>query len=106
VVQNRVMTQESVWLKTAHRVHSGITVTILITLVILNLTGVLNSEMALRLFLIVEVPLLVVFVVITILRFKHLGLRIGSNNRSFLDRLEIEEPLLRPMVSELRAYQS
>lgn len=100
------MTQTPTWLRTAHRVHTGLTIAVVVALVILNLTGVLSSGAALRLFLAIEVPLLLVFVVITVLRFTHFRPTTDVDRIGFLDRLETEEPLLRPVVLELRAFQS
>lgn len=62
------MTQNHRRVRAVHRAHAGVTVLVVITLVVLNLTGVLAGDTALRLFLAVEVPLLMVFVVLTLLR--------------------------------------
>lgn len=100
------MTQRRTWLRTAHRAHAVLTIVVVVTLLVLNRTGVLGGGMALRLFLLIEVPLAVVFVVITVLRFRRLPRSTDTERVGFLDRLEAEEPLLRPAVAELRAFGS
>src|SRR5690606_30118647 len=69
----------------------------------LRLAGVLGTGQTVALFLVVEVPLLLLFVMLSVLRFKRTARATGA---ALLDRLEAEEPLLRPVVSELRAFQS
>ncbi|MGO1435664.1 MAG: hypothetical protein ACTHV4_08765 [Canibacter sp.] len=100
------MTQRRTWLRTTHRAHTLLTVMVVITLLALNLAGKLSSDMALRLFLVIEVPLLLVFLATTALRFRHLARSTDAEEVGFLDRLEIEEPLLRPVVVEFRAFGS
>lgn len=100
------MTQNPRWVRTVHRAHAGVTVLVAITLVVLNLTGVLAGDIAVQLFLAVEVPLLVVFVVLTLLRLRRVVSTPAGDDRSLLDRIVAEEPLLRPAVSELRYYHS
>jgi len=100
------MTRPSTRLRTAHRVHSGVTIAVAVTLLALNLAGALSGGMALGLFLAIEVPLILVFAVISVLRFGRFGRTTGADGTDFLDRLEAEEPLLRPVVSELRAFTS
>jgi len=86
--------------------HAGLTVGILATLLVLNLLGVLSGDIALFLFLLIEVPLCVVFGTITVLRFKRISRATDSVGAGFLDRLETEEPLLRPVIAELQAFRS
>lgn len=100
------MTQNHGWVRAVHRAHAGVTVLVVITLVVLNLTGVLAGDTALRLFLIVEVPLLIVFVVLILLRLRRVVSTPADHDRNLLDRIVAEEPLLRPAVSELRYYYS
>ncbi len=57
---------------------------VVVTLLILNLTDVLRPEMALRLFLLIEVPLILVFAAITFVRFRNLGRSAGPGNANFL----------------------
>jgi hypothetical protein len=96
------MAQQRRWTRTAHRAHAGVTVVVLATVSVLNLTGRIDGGTALRLFLAVEVPMLVVFVVLTVLRLRHVVSTPAGDDRSLLDRVVAEEPLLRPAVSELR----
>lgn len=100
------MTQNHRRVRAVHRAHAGVTVLVVITLVVLNLTGVLAGDTALRLFLAVEVPLLMVFVVLTLLRLRRVVNTPAGDDRSLLDRVLAEEPLLRPAVSEVRYYYS
>lgn len=86
--------------------HMGLTVAVVLTLLILNLTDQLSSDAALRLFLLIEVPLILVFAVITFVRFRTLRRSPGSGDGTFLDRLEAEEPMLRPALSEIRSMWS
>jgi len=81
-------------------------VAVVVTLLILNLTDVLRPEMALRLFLLIEVPLILVFAAITFVRFRNLGRSAGPGNANFLDRLKAEEPMVRPALSEIRSMWS
>lgn len=97
------MTQRSPWLKQAHRIQAAITLLVLVTLLALNLTGAITAGTAVLLFIAIELPLLIVFTISTLLRFRR---REGATTPPILDRLETEEPLLRPAVSELRAFQS
>ena len=99
------MTQ-SRWLRVVHRMHTGFTIVVMVTLLMLNTMGVVSSATALSLFIVIEVPLLLAFAATTVLRFRHLCRSADSPDMGFLDRLETEEPLLRPMVSELRAFWS
>lgn len=100
------MTRRRRWLRVVHRVHIGFTIVVVGTLLVLKSTGVISSATALSLFLVIEVPLLLVSAAITALRFRHLGLSTDYTGMGVLDRLEAEEPLLRPMVTELRAFWS
>lgn len=100
------MTQNHRRVRAVHRAHAGVTVLVVITLVVLNLTGVLAGDTALRLFLAVEVPLLMVFVVLTLIRLRRVVSTPAGDDRSLLDRVLAEEPLLRPAVSEVRYYYS
>ena len=100
------MTSRRTRLRTAHRAHAALTVVVVATLLVLNLAGVLTGVMALRLFLFIEVPLLLVLLAITVLRFRRLRRSADAPRAGLLDRLEVEEPLLRPAVAELRAFCS
>lgn len=97
------MTRRTGRLRVAHRVHTVLTVAVVLTLLVLNLTDALGSDMALRLFLLIELPLTLVFVVVTVLRCRNLGRSGAAGDGSLLDRLEAEEPLLRPAISEIRS---
>lgn len=97
------MTQRPFWLRTAHRAHAGLTLLVVLVLMILRLTGVLGTGQAVALFLVLEVPLLLLFIVLSVLRFRRTAHVVDAG---FLDRLKAEEPLLRPVVSELRTFQS
>jgi hypothetical protein len=96
------MAQQRRWTRTAHRAHAAITVVVLATVSVLNVTEMIDGGTALRIFLAVEVPLLVVFVVLTLLRLRHVLGTAADDDRSLIDRVLAEEPLLRPAVSELR----
>lgn len=100
------MAQQRRWIRTAHRAHAGITVVVLVAVLVLNLTRTIDGYTALRLVLAVEVPLLVVFVVLTLLRLRGVARTPADDDHSLLDRVLVEEPLLRPAVSELRYYHS
>lgn len=100
------MTQRRTWLRTAHRAHTALTIVVVVTLLVLNRTGALSGGMALRLFLMIEVPLLLIFLAITVLRFERPRGSSDSTGTGFLDRIEKEEPLLRPVVTEIRAFGS
>ena len=100
------MTQNHRWVRAVHLAHAGVTVLVVITLVVLTLTGILAGDTALRLFLAVEVPLLMVFVVLTLIRLRRVVNTPADDDSSLLDRVLAEEPLLRPAVSELRYYYS
>lgn len=102
------MTQKSRWMRTAHRAHAVVTVAVVAVLLTLNLTGVIDGATALRLFFAVEVPLLVVFIVLTVLRIRRGGTPPArrDGNLGILDRLVAEEPLLRPAVAEIRSFHS
>lgn len=93
-------------LRLLHRLHAALTITVLITLLTLRIIGVLSSADALRLFLVIELPLLAVFVAISVARFRSLAKRKNGDQVRFLDRLVAEEPLLKPAVTELRVFAS
>lgn len=99
------MTTSSSLVKTAHRTHMFITLCLVITLAVLRQQEFLNTRTAILLFLAIEVPLLLVFAVLTYLRFR------GSTEKStgFIQHLESigeEEPLFRPLLFELRGLWS
>jgi hypothetical protein len=100
------MSTRSHRLRTTHRLHMGFSAIVLLTLGILNLTGVLDRGTALLLFVLIEMPLLLVFAVLTILRFRRPRRLTRGDVPGFLDRLVAEEPLLRPVAFEIRAFQS
>lgn len=100
------MTRRQTWLRTAYRAHTVLTLVVVATLLVLNFTDVLSGEVALLLFLKIELPLAAVFLVFTALRFTRRGRSPEATDSGFLDRLETEEPLLRPVVLELRAFGS
>ncbi|HRN28829.1 MAG TPA: hypothetical protein PK781_09440 [Terrimesophilobacter sp.] len=93
-------------LKAIHRAHTALTLLVVVSLLALSLTGVISASTALLLFLSVEVPLLAVFIVITVLRFRHLSRTSRETGRPVLDLLQQEEPLLRFMVLEIRSFAS
>ncbi|WP_291479955.1 hypothetical protein [Corynebacterium sp.] len=100
------MAQQRRWTRTAHRAHAGITAVVFVAVLVLNLTRTIDGYTALRVFLAVEMPLLVVFVVLTLLRLRRVARTPADDDHSILDRVLTEEPLLRPAVSELRYYHS
>ncbi|UFU07312.1 hypothetical protein [Ruania halotolerans] len=100
------MTQRARWLRRVHRGHAGLTLAMVIALLALNLAGVLPGSTAWRLFLTIEIPLLLVLVFITAFRLNHVARTKSETNAGFLDRLASEEPLLRGAVAELRAFAS
>ena len=74
-------------MRTAHRAHAAITAVVLVAVLVLNLTSTIDGGTALRLFLAVEVPLLVVFVVLTLLRLRRVVSTPAGDDRSLLDRI-------------------
>lgn len=100
------MSTRSRRLRTAHRLHMGVSAVVLLTLAVLNLIGILDRRSALLLFVLIELPLLLLFAVLTILRWRRLGRAEGADGPGLLDRLVAEEPLLRPVAFEIRAFQS
>src|SRR5699024_1014760 len=100
------MSTRSRRLRTAHRLHMGVSAVVLLTLAVLNLIGILDRRSALLLFVLIELPLLLLFAVLTILRWRRLGRAEGPDGPGLLDRLVAEEPLLRPVAFEIRAFQS
>lgn len=100
------MTQERSRLRTAHRMHAALTITVAITLLVLSRTGVLSGDAALRMFLMIEVPLLLALFALTVLRFRKLARPADRGGDGLLARLETEEPLLLPAIAELRAFGS
>lgn len=91
-------------LRTLHRADAVLTLSLAIVLVVLRLTGLISDHATLTIVLVVEVPLLLLFVVVTILRFRRRPEVTSPSRTSLLDRLVDEEPLLRPAVYELRAF--
>jgi hypothetical protein len=83
-----------------------LTVLVVVTLLTLNINGVFDTGTALRLFFAIELPLLHVFVAITIARFRNSDRSSTAISMGFLERLEAEEPFLRPAIMELRAFKS
>lgn len=103
------MTQRRTWLRTAHRAHAGLTIVLVLTLLALRLSDLVTGDMALRLFLAIELPMLAVFTIITTLRLREVARTPDPPDaaaRGFLDRLAAEEPLLRPVVVEIRSFLS
>lgn len=100
------MVEKHGWIRTVHRVDAAVALVAVATLVMLSLTGVVDGSMAFRLFLVIEVPLFLVFVVLTVARFRELRRAGCGRCRNALDQVVAEEPLLRPAVSELRYYRS
>lgn len=100
------MTQKITWLRRLHRVHAALTLSVMLTLLLLGIMGAITGSEAVKLFLIVEVPLLAIFIAITIMRLRSLILAKGSTDSSLLQVLETEEPLLRGATAELRAFSS
>lgn len=98
------MTQRPKWIRVAHRAHAGATVAIVVTLLALNLSGILSVRLALTLFLAIEVPLVLAFAVMTMMRFKDARRINRAQGVPFLDAVEAEEPLLRPAIAELRTF--
>lgn len=87
-------------LRRIHRLHAAVTLVVAGTLLVLNLSGVLEPGAALRLFLAVELPMLAIFLAVTAIRVRA-ALREGTTADP-LQRIVEEEPLLRPAVAELR----
>ena len=92
-------------LKLLHRVHALLTVIVLIASITLYWTGVLTGFAATLMFVAVELPLLIVFVIISAVRFRGARSR-ERKNTGFLDRLVEEEPLLAGPAVEIRAAAS
>lgn len=106
MVDTGSMTKNPSWLRTAHRVHALVTVAIVITLITLNLRGAISGRTATLVFASIEIPLFILFAGVTFIRFRSLIRPTDDRSITFLERLEAEEPLLRPVVAETRAYQS
>lgn len=100
------MTHRSTWLRTLHRVHAALTVCVAVTLLVLNLSGVLSGRISLLVLFTVETPLLLAFAAVTVWRFRHIDRSADSSGTSFLAQLESEEPLLRLPIFELRTFGS
>lgn len=83
-----------------------LTILVVLTLLVLIRIEAVSGGVALHLFLMIELPLLVVLVTISVLRFRHLGRESGRSETGLLNRLVAEEPLLRPVVAELRTFES
>lgn len=115
------MTQAINRLRTIHRLLALLTVIVVAAVLTLNFLGVLSRRQALLVFLAVEAPVLIVFFGATAARVR--SLRRGSPPRTgaldanasdlkalggarLLDAVVAEEPLLRPVVGELRAFWS
>lgn len=85
--------------------HTALSVLVVLTLLVLRVTGVISTGTAVLLFLAVELPLLLVFFVLTVMRFRQRD-PVNAGELGFLEHLESEEPLLRPFVSEMRTFGS
>ena len=82
------MTRKSAWLRAAHRAHTGLTVAVVVTLLILNLTDVLRPRWRFDSSSLIEVPLILVFAAITFVRFREPQPDAPQAwQRQFLDRL-------------------
>ncbi|KUF06356.1 hypothetical protein [Leucobacter sp. G161] len=112
------MTQAIGRLRTVHRILALLTVLVVAVALTLNLLGVLSGRQALLVFLGFEVPALILFVGATVVRFGLMRRRslphisaLDTNTLDtnvlggarLLDAVVAEEPLLRPVVTELRA---
>ena len=89
-----------------HRFHVFVTLSVALILLVLKLAGILSAEHALWLFLAIELPLLVAFIFVTAMRFMKLANTKHDIELGLLDRIVIEEPLLRPAVYELKTFRS
>lgn len=99
------MTTSSSLVKTAHRTHMFITLCLVITLAVLRQQEFLNTRTAILLFLAIEVPLLLVFAVLTYLRFRP-STKDSSGLLQILEHIAEEEPLFRPLLFEFRGLWS
>lgn len=91
-------------LRLAHRLHGGVSLLVVLVLLGLRLGHVIDTRTAVVAFLAIELPLLAVFLVLTTIRFRRAAR--GAAPGELLDRWGAEEPLIRPMISELRAFQA
>lgn len=88
-----------------HRAHTVVTVLTAVTLLTLGLSNIIPPHRALSYFLMIELPLLVVFVILSGMRLRKVIQHKRATGTSFTDALLQEEPLLKPAVFELRAYR-
>lgn len=91
-------------LRLVHRLHGGLSLLVALTLLTLRLGGLITTRTAVIAFLSIELPLLALFVVLTVIRFRRATL--GAGRGEILDRWGREEPLIRPALTELRAFHS
>lgn len=100
------MAQRRDWWRATHRAQAVLTIVVVLTLLVLNRVGAVSGGTALRLFLMIELPMVIALVTVSVLRFRRRGREDGTSETGVLDRLVAEEPLLRPAVAELRAFGS
>jgi len=94
-------------LRLIHRIHAALTAVILVVLLVLRLTGAMTTATAATLFLAIELPLMIVFLLVTIARFSRSSAREACGSpHTLLERIGREEPLLRPAITELRMFGS
>lgn len=91
-------------LRLAHRLHGAASLFVVIALLALRLGGAITTRTTVTAFLAIEFPLLAIFLALTIVRFRRVAL--GAPHGEILNRLAQEEPLIRPALTELRAFHS
>lgn len=84
----------------------AVTVLAVSILLALSLTGIISQAEALTLFVVIELPLILAALGITVLRLRRIAQEAALQQRRFRDHLVAVEPLAGPAVYEFTAYAS
>ena len=100
------MTITSATLRRIHRVSVVLTVLTVLVLAALRLSGQVSSAQMLRIFVAVEVPMVLLVGALSVIRVRTIMARARRQGRPWREELLAEEPLLRMVFFELAAYRS
>lgn len=93
-------------LKLTHRVLLSVILVIAVSVLVLHLAGVISRPVMLRLFLTVELPLILAALLVSLWRVWQIRRATGLRGAELVALLQEEEPALRAAISEMRTLMS
>ncbi|WP_150119330.1 hypothetical protein [Enteractinococcus helveticum] len=93
-------------LRLTHRIVVSLILVVAASVLVLHLAGVISRSVMLRLFLTVELPLILAALLVSLWRVRQIRRATGLRGAALVALLQYEEPALRAAMSEMRTLMS